>query len=225
MNNAYNNFYLNDDLWYEIGMWLNGGIHLRDILNFALINRQTLHVAHMHHFYHCPLLLGDNDYKKDRFIGTIYHEGKDNEKYIFTKKNYLYFISLNNTDNKENKNITNMVIINDDEEPPLKKKKQPFSSSSNYYCHVVVERKYQLNARKALKGTWGKDGKKEGLWREWNENGGKTFEATYVNGKKEELQNIWWPNGQKAYEATWKNGKREGLSQHWHENGELEKSK
>jgi antitoxin component YwqK of YwqJK toxin-antitoxin module len=88
-----------------------------------------------------------------------------------------------------------------------------------------------------------KDGKQEGKWVDWYENGQKESEQTFKNGKEQGLairwyengqKNIvltvkdgelnglftfWYENGQKEYEETYKNGKKNGLSTTWYENG------
>ena len=51
-----------------------------------------------------------------------------------------------------------------------------------------------------------KDGKKDGLWTQWDENGQKRFEVTYKDGKNDGLWTQWYENGQKKYEGTYKDG-------------------
>ena len=65
-----------------------------------------------------------------------------------------------------------------------------------------------------------KDGKKEGKWMVWNDNGTKKYEINYNNGLKNGLVIEWYDNGQKKSEETYKNNKRNGLSSGWFESGE-----
>ena len=56
-----------------------------------------------------------------------------------------------------------------------------------------------------LKGAH-KNGKKDGLWTWWYENGQKSKEGTYKDGKQVELVTSWYENGQKGKEGTFKDG-------------------
>ena len=67
-----------------------------------------------------------------------------------------------------------------------------------------------------------KDGKKEGKWMVWYDNGTKQEEQNYKDGKKNGLSTLWFENGQKSYEGTFKDGKRDGLFTEWYENGQKE---
>ena len=69
-----------------------------------------------------------------------------------------------------------------------------------------------------LKGTY-KNGKKDGLWTWWYENGQKESEGTYKDDKLEGLSTNWYENGQKWYELTNKDGEFDGLYTNWYENG------
>ncbi|MFZ1691551.1 MAG: hypothetical protein WAT74_00010 [Flavobacteriales bacterium] len=51
-----------------------------------------------------------------------------------------------------------------------------------------------------------KNGKKEGLWVEWYENGQKKSEETYVDGRLSGIATIWWPNGERKREAQYFDG-------------------
>jgi len=65
-----------------------------------------------------------------------------------------------------------------------------------------------------------KDGKKEGKWIGWYENGQKKEEGTYKDGKEDGLWTGWYNNGQKELEGTFKDGKPDGLSTLWYKNGQ-----
>ncbi len=69
-----------------------------------------------------------------------------------------------------------------------------------------------------LKGTY-KNGKKDGLWTWWYENGQKLKEETYKGGKEDRSWTSWYKNGQKKFEGISKDGKRDGLWTDWDENG------
>ena len=51
-----------------------------------------------------------------------------------------------------------------------------------------------------------KNGKKDGLWTGWDDNGQKRSKGTYKDGKMDGLWTLWYDNGQKMYNGTFKNG-------------------
>ena len=79
---------------------------------------------------------------------------------------------------------------------------------------------YYENGQKKEEGTYKKNGKKDGKWTSWHENGKKTIEGTYKDGKKDGLETRWYENGQKELEGTYKDGEFDGLWTGWHENGQ-----
>ena len=64
-----------------------------------------------------------------------------------------------------------------------------------------------------------KDGKKDGLFTKWHENGQKREETNFKNGKLDGIGASWHENGQKSSEINFKNGKEDGLYTKWDENG------
>ena len=65
-----------------------------------------------------------------------------------------------------------------------------------------------------------KDGKKDGLWTWWYENGEKKNEGTFKDGQENGLHRWWYENGQKSKEGTYKDGKQVELVTSWYENGQ-----
>ena len=65
-----------------------------------------------------------------------------------------------------------------------------------------------------------KDGKKEGTWTSWYENGQKKYEDTYKNGKNHGISLSWYENGQKSAYKMYKEGMRHGITTYWNEKGE-----
>ena len=51
-----------------------------------------------------------------------------------------------------------------------------------------------------------KNGKQDGLWTDWYENGQKSSEVTYKDSKKDGLYTGWYENGKKERENTYKDG-------------------
>ena len=64
-----------------------------------------------------------------------------------------------------------------------------------------------------------KNGKKDGLWTSWYENGQKESEETFKDGKRDGLGTWWYENGQKKDEFTWKDGKVDGTWKWYWSNG------
>ena len=68
-----------------------------------------------------------------------------------------------------------------------------------------------------------KDGKPQGVYTRWHENGQKKeAEVNFKDGQKSGVQTLWGENGQKKSEGNYKDGKRQGVHTSWHENGQKE---
>ena len=63
------------------------------------------------------------------------------------------------------------------------------------------------------------NGKREGKWNIWYDNGKKKSETTYKDGKGDGLSTDWYENGQKSYEFTFKDGQPDGLWTGWSPDG------
>ncbi len=66
------------------------------------------------------------------------------------------------------------------------------------------------------------NGKKEGRWTTWWDNGHKKFVGNLKDGKRVGFVTEWFENGRKKREGTYKDGITDGLSQ-WYENGQKER--
>ena len=111
------------------------------------------------------------------------------------------------------------LIINDStqiEDIPFKIKiyNEKFSKD------VVSGKVYQIYTNEKVLLGKVKNGKKEGLWTEWYDNGQKRAESTYKGGRDNGLATSWHENGQKRAEITYKNGEQDGLQTFWYENGQ-----
>ena len=65
-----------------------------------------------------------------------------------------------------------------------------------------------------------REGKLDGLYTKWYENGRKHSEETYKDGERDGLWTYWYENGQKLWEWTWKDGMN-GPYKEWYLNGHL----
>lgn len=78
------------------------------------------------------------------------------------------------------------------------------------------------------KATWVfsvKDGKRDGIDRQWHENGQLSYEAIYKDGKKDGIQRKWYENGQLNYVVNTVNDKLEGELKTYYENGDIASTK
>jgi len=66
-----------------------------------------------------------------------------------------------------------------------------------------------------------REGKLDGLYTKWYENGRKIEEGTYKDGKEDGLWTIWHEDGQKMVEIPYKDGDWEGVFRKWYDNGHL----
>ena len=64
------------------------------------------------------------------------------------------------------------------------------------------------------------DGKLDGVFIQWYEDGQKKYERTYKDGEEDGLLTIWYEDGQKRSEVTYKDGKIDGLLTCWYEDGQ-----
>lgn len=63
---------------------------------------------------------------------------------------------------------------------------------------------------------------KEGLYREWFDNGQIAYTGNYKHGLRNGISKSWYKNGQKEAEENWLNGQLHGNTKYWTENGELQ---
>ena len=73
---------------------------------------------------------------------------------------------------------------------------------------------YLENGQLHLKNTY-KDGKKDGERLKYYDNGKLYRKGNYKDGKRNGLKTDWHKNGRKESEGNWKNDKQEGLLTAW----------
>jgi antitoxin component YwqK of YwqJK toxin-antitoxin module len=64
-----------------------------------------------------------------------------------------------------------------------------------------------------------KDGKREGLWKSWYENGTPWSETTFAAGVRDGKTVTWYENGNKRYEGAYTNDMESGKWTYWDEKG------
>ena len=66
-----------------------------------------------------------------------------------------------------------------------------------------------------------KDGKRDGKWTSWYEDGLKLSEGNYKDGKRDGKWTSWYENGLKWIDTNYKDGKEDGKSTEWFANGQI----
>jgi len=79
----------------------------------------------------------------------------------------------------------------------------------------VEEITKNISSKDSLKYNQYQNEKKQGIWREYYENGKLKSESNFVKGKKEGLCKEWWKTGNLWTEGMYKNDKANGLMK-WH---------
>jgi len=70
-----------------------------------------------------------------------------------------------------------------------------------------------------------KDGKLNGKWTSWFENGQKQLEVNYKDGKLNGKWSSWFESGQIKSERNYKDSKRDGKSTSWNKNSQIKSEK
>lgn len=83
-----------------------------------------------------------------------------------------------------------------------------------YYKSGVVE----------MRGAM-KDGKREGIWKSWYEDGSPWSETNYANGKKNGRTITWYDNEKKRYEGFYIDDQESSNWTFWDENGNVQSNK
>ena len=78
--------------------------------------------------------------------------------------------------------------------------------------------KNRMGDKNEYEGSY-KDGKKDGLWTDYYENGKKRSVETYKDGEKDGLY-TYWHEDVLMYKGTYKDGKEDGLWTKWYVNGQ-----
>ena len=112
------------------------------------------------------------------------------------------------------KEPTNIEMLNEKDEVYYTK------DTNKPYSGRVVS--FYENGQKNWEGNL-KDGKEDGLWNWWYENGIKKYiQGTFKDGNQVGLWTIWYENGQKSENGTFKNGEMDGLWTYYYKRGQKE---
>lgn len=81
--------------------------------------------------------------------------------------------------------------------------------------------KYYKNGVIEMRGMMA-DGKREGVWKSWYEDGSPWSETTFKEGKKNGKTTTWYGNDNKRYEGFYANDIEAGRWTFWAENGKIQ---
>ncbi|MCK9613238.1 MAG: hypothetical protein WC401_00095 [Bacteroidales bacterium] len=87
---------------------------------------------------------------------------------------------------------------------------------------LIKETLYYSNHQKYMEGGY-KEGKRNGKWSSWHQNGNKWSEGNFVDGIDDGERTVYHENGEKYFQGTYKNGKKTGVWKFWDDKGELVK--
>ncbi|MBD79062.1 MAG: hypothetical protein CL840_09100 [Crocinitomicaceae bacterium] len=83
---------------------------------------------------------------------------------------------------------------------------------------------YYKNGNIKIEGEFNDDGKREGMWKSYYENGQPWSIGEYQNGKQHGINRVYFPNGSVRYEGNWENDLKTGTWNFYDEKGGLVKS-
>lgn len=79
------------------------------------------------------------------------------------------------------------------------------------------------NGQKRMEGEYNREGKKDGKWTYWYENGNKWSEGYFSEGLNHKERTTWHENGNLHYTGVYDKGKRVGVWKFYNEEGEMVK--
>lgn len=88
---------------------------------------------------------------------------------------------------------------------------------------LLKEVQYYNDSSKYMEGSY-KNGKRDGVWTAWYQNGNIWSTGNYKEGLESGKKTVYHENGQKYYEGTIRDEKRQGTWTFWDESGEVLKT-
>ncbi len=107
--------------------------------------------------------------------------------------------------------------------PDGKPKRVQYFTGEGENKYLAKDVFYYPDGRIKLEGEYGKDGKKNGKWTYWYQNGNKWSEGYFSEGLDDGLRKTWHENGQIHYKGHYDKGKRVGTWTFYDENGKKTK--
>jgi antitoxin component YwqK of YwqJK toxin-antitoxin module len=144
-------------------------------------------------------------------------------KYCWQHKNY----ETKNKYFEDTPLLQNTLLTYFNTAEPLKNINKKFQNleyekyNTYYQPHGIIETYYPETKTIQKRETY-KNGKRDGLYEKWWENGQLFRRTFYKNGEENGLYQQWYDNGQLWIQGEFKNDKREGVWKEWFENGQLE---
>ena len=85
--------------------------------------------------------------------------------------------------------------------PDGSRKRVQFTAGEGETAYVAKEIFYYQSGQKKLEGTYNNEGKKDGKWTYWREDGKLWSEGYFKEGKDDGMRKTWHENGQKHYQG------------------------
>ncbi len=125
-----------------------------------------------------------------------------------------------NSGSKNNKSENNSIVSNEYNIEQINQIDETTSFNHRSSDQAVNGKIFQIleNDKKVYLGQL-INGKPDGLWIRWSENGNKIEESNYKYGLLNGYFSLYHPNGSKSLEGSILHGKRNGLFAMYHENG------
>ena len=95
-----------------------------------------------------------------------------------------------------------------------------FYKGTEDYSGLVREISYYPGKKPQMEGEF-KNGKRDGKWTFWYENGNKWSEGFFKDGKSEGKRTTYYENGKIRYEAFYRSDERVGTWRFYDENGKF----
>lgn len=102
-------------------------------------------------------------------------------------------------------------------------KRIDFFSGEGTTKYIAKSVFYYESGKKRVEGHYNAEGKKDGKWLYWYENGNKWSEGYFTNGLDDKKRTTWHENGELHFTGRLDQGKRVGIWKFFDENGKMTK--
>ncbi len=126
-------------------------------------------------------------------------------------KLFFYFITIA---------LISSCSLNETKEKPEYIQEKPTNTASS---NTGIHKEYYPNGQLRITGELNNDGKKEGTWTSYFENGKKNSESVFKDGINNGYSMVWYPNGNIRYFGDYLEGRRSGSWTFYNEEGEVTK--
>jgi len=153
-------------------------------------------------------------------------EAETNSKYCWQHRNYDIKENITTQYFENTPLLQNTLLSYFSTEKELKKVNKKFNTLDyeKYNTHLQphgIEETYYPETKTIKEKTTYINGVRNGLSKQYYDNGQLEIIINYKNGKKDGLSEYWFKSGKFSGIRNYKNGKLDGLLEEWYENGIL----